>query len=331
MSYSISILEKSPIPEGKTAADALRHSVKLAQRAEELGYHRFWLAEHHGNGQLASVAPEIVAAHILARTSLIRVGTGGVMLQHYSPYKVAEIFRQLAALAPGRVDAGVGKAPGGLPLSTRALQQRHAGPADFEQLLAELDGFLQGPLPAEHPLAGTVATPVLEQAPQRILLGGSPESAALAARHGWDFTFAGHFNGDAANLQATLTTYRQASGKQPALALYAFAANSRTEAEALVGELRIFKLHPERGQAVNLPSLAAAEQYARQAGLHHYHIEELRPHVITGSGEDVRRQLDELHHRYGVREFVIDNPVADFARRLASIELIAGADIAIAA
>lgn len=331
MSYSLSILEKSPIPEGKTAAEALRHSVKLAQRAEELGYHRFWLAEHHGNSQLASVAPEIVAAHILASTSLIRVGTGGVMLQHYSPYKVAEVFRQLAALAPGRVDAGVGKAPGGLPLSTRALQQRHVGPADFEQLLAELDGFLRNELPVGHALAGSIATPEVTAAPQRILLGGSPDSAVLAARYGWDFIFAGHFNGDAANLQATLDSYRQASGKQAALALYAFAADSRTEAEALVGQLRIFKLHPEHGQAVNLPSLAAAEQYARQAGIHRYRIEELSPHVITGSGEDVRRQLDALHQRCGIREFIIDNPVADFARRLASIELIAGADIAIAA
>lgn len=331
MSYSLSILEKSPIPEGKTAAEALRHSVKLAQRAEELGYHRFWLAEHHGNSQLASVAPEIVAAHILASTSLIRVGTGGVMLQHYSPYKVAEVFRQLAALAPGRVDAGVGKAPGGLPPSTRALQQRHAGPADFEQLLAELDGFLRNALPIDHALAGSIATPEVAAAPQRFLLGGSPDSAALAARYGWDFIFAGHFNGDAANLQATLDSYRQASGKPAALALYAFAADSRAEAEALVGELRIFKLHPEHGQAVNLPSLAAAEQYARQGGIQRYRIEELSPHVITGSGEDVRRQLDALHQRYGIREFIIDNPVADFARRLASIELIAGADIAIAA
>ncbi|MEQ6290246.1 MsnO8 family LLM class oxidoreductase [Vogesella sp. GCM10023246] len=331
MSYLLSLLEKSPIPDGKTAVDALRHSVKLAQRAEELGYHRFWLAEHHGNAQLASAAPEIVAAHVLAKTSLLRVGTGGVMLQHYSPYKVAEVFRQLAALAPGRVDAGVGKAPGGLPLSTRALQRRHAGASDFEPLLAELDGFLRDELATGHPLAGAVATPVVSSAPQRILLGGSPDSAALAAKYGWDFTFAGHFNGDAANLQATLDTYRQASGKTAALALYAFAAASRAEAEAQVGQLRIFKLHPESGQAVNLPSLAAAEQYARQAGIRSYRIEELSPHVITGNGEDVRRQLDALHQRYGIHEFIIDNPVADFARRLTSIELIAGADIAVAA
>ena len=122
MPYAISLLDKSPVAEGTSAAEALQTSVAFAQAAERLGYHRIWLAEHHGTPQLASSAPEIVVAHLLAATRRIRIGTGGVLLQHYSPFKVAEVFGLLASLAPGRVDLGIGKAPGGLPYGTKALQ-----------------------------------------------------------------------------------------------------------------------------------------------------------------------------------------------------------------
>ena len=127
MSWRISILDKSPIAENETAADALARTLALAQQAENLGYHRFWIAEHHNTPQLASPSPELLIAWILGQTTRIRVGSGGVMLQHYSPYKVAENFNVLAALAPGRVDLGVGKAPGGLPLSPRALPAAELG------------------------------------------------------------------------------------------------------------------------------------------------------------------------------------------------------------
>jgi luciferase family oxidoreductase group 1 len=140
MSYSLSLLDKSPVPDGSTATEALGWTVALAQRAEQLGYRRFWITEHHGAPSLASSAPEILVAHVLAHTSKIHVGSGGILLQHYSPYKVAEIFRLLSALAPGRVDLGIGKAPGGLPHSTRALQVFHdkALKPNFETQLAEL-------------------------------------------------------------------------------------------------------------------------------------------------------------------------------------------------
>ncbi|WP_258223642.1 MsnO8 family LLM class oxidoreductase, partial [Stenotrophomonas sp. HMWF003] len=118
MSYLTSVLDKSPIREGGTPEQALRDSLRLAQHAEHLGYHRYWFAEHHATPQLASPAPEVLAAWVLAQTARIRVGTGGVMLRHYAPYKVAETFNLLASLAPGRVDLGIGKAPGGLPAST---------------------------------------------------------------------------------------------------------------------------------------------------------------------------------------------------------------------
>lgn len=333
MPYALSLLDKSPVPEGATAAEALQRTVALAQRAEQLGYQRFWVAEHHGNPGLAGSAPEVLAAHILARTSRIRVGSGGVMLQHYSPFKVAEQFKLLAALAPGRVDLGVGKAPGGLPLSTRALQAVHDKTAkpDFAARFAELDAFLQNALPAAHPLAGAVAQPQPPSLPERYLLGGSPDSAALAARHGWNFTYAGHFNGDPANIERSLKVYREAAGRAPSLALYALVAPTQAQAERLVGALRVFKLHLPTGQTFNLPSEQAAAEFARQAGVSEYRLEETRPHVIAGSQNHVREQLDALAERYGIEEFVVDTPVAGFADRLASVELLAGAFDAVAA
>ena len=333
MPYALSLLDKSPVPEGATAAEALQRTVALAQRAEQLGYQRFWVAEHHGNPGLAGSAPEVLAAHILARTSRIRVGSGGVMLQHYSPFKVAEQFKLLAALAPGRVDLGVGKAPGGLPLSTRALQSVHDKTAkpDFAARFAELDAFLHNALPAAHPLAGAVAQPQPPSLPERYLLGGSPDSAALAARHGWNFTYAGHFNGDPANIERSLKVYREAAGRAPSLALYALVAPTQAQAERLVGALRVFKLHLPTGQTFNLPSEQAAAEFARQAGVSEYRLEETRPHVIAGSQSHVREQLDALAERYGIEEFVVDTPVTGFADRLASVELLAGAFDAVAA
>jgi luciferase family oxidoreductase group 1 len=325
MSWSLSILDKSPIAEGRNAHDALRFTVKLAQRAEALGYRRYWIAEHHGAPGLASSAPEIVVSHLLAHTSRIRVGSGGVMLQHYSPFKVAESFRVLASLAPGRVDLGVGKAPGGLPLTTRALQWFHdkAKKPDFAHQLAELDAFLKWGVAEDHPLAGAVALPMPPEAPERILLGGSPESARLAAQHGWQFCYAGHFNGDVANIGRSIDAYREQTGRAPLLALYAFVAATREEAQRHVGALRIFKLQLATGQSVNLPSPEAAAEFARQTGVSDYRLDELHPHVIAGTPEDVRAELDELHARFGVEEFVVDTPVADYALRLASVERLA--------
>lgn len=325
MSYSLSLLDKSPIAEGATAADALRFTVALAQRAEALGYRRFWIAEHHGAPGLASSAPEIVVSHVLAHTSSIRVGSGGVMLQHYSPFKVAETFKLLASLAPGRVDLGVGKAPGGLPLTTRALQSLHDKPRRpaFAEQLAELDAFLNWGVAEDHPLAGALALPVPPEAPERVLLGGSPESAALAARLGWQFCYAGHFNGDEANVERSLDAYRSATGRAPLLALYAVAAPTKGDAERLIGALRIFKLKLASGQSVNLGSAQAAAEFARQSGATDYRIDELRPHVIAGAPDDVHRELDALSRRYGLAEFVVDSPVTHYPARLASVELLA--------
>ena len=207
MSYQISVLDKSPVAEGASPEQALRNSLQLAQRAEQLGYHRYWFAEHHATPTLASPAPEVIAAWVLAQTRRIRIGSGGVMLRHYAPYKVAENFNLLAALAPGRVDLGVGKAPGGLPASTAALAAGRPAFADFDQQLRDLEGYLSG---AE---ADVLARPVPQQAPERFLLGASPQSAKQAAELGWRFVYAAHFDGDPKHIEAAFDAYRSVSSQ----------------------------------------------------------------------------------------------------------------------
>ncbi len=218
MAYRLSLLDKAPVLQGESPTAALQRTLQMAQRAEEWGYHRFWLAEHHNTAQLASPSPEVLIAWIIAQTRHIRVGSGGVMLQHYSPYKVAENFNLLASLAPGRIDLGVGKAPGGLPLSTHALQQGvdAAKKGSFAEQLQLLDSWLK-PGQADPDDEGLAATPLPPRPANRFLLGASEESARLAASLGWQFVFAAHLNGDRQLLEHALSTYSRLSQGQRAL------------------------------------------------------------------------------------------------------------------
>ncbi|MGL4961080.1 MAG: LLM class flavin-dependent oxidoreductase [Inquilinus sp.] len=328
MSYLLSLLDKSPVAEGEGATEALAHTVTLARRAEHWGFHRFWVAEHHDTPRLASPSPEVLIAYLLAHTTRIRVGSGGVMLQHYSPYKVAENFNLLAALAPGRVDLGIGKAPGGLPLSTRALQAAvdPARKPSFAEQLAQLDAFLDDTIADADPLAGVVATPRPGVKAERFLLGASIESAQLAAAEGWAFVHASHINGDPVLLDQVFAAYRAVSGgKAPLLAVGVIVAETEARAERLAAGLQHFKVHVDNGQSVNVGSIAQAEEYVRQAGAKDYRIEEKPSSVIHGTAERVRAELDRLHRQHGVREFIVDTPIANAIERLASIEFLAQA------
>src|SRR5215212_10341461 len=153
--FTLSVLDQSPISEGMSGADALRNTVDLARHVDELGYSRYWVAEHHGTPMLASASPEALIGPIAAATSNIRVGSGGVMLPHYSPLKVAETFSVLSGLFPGRIDLGIGRAAGTDPVTTHVLQRdrSRAIPDDFPDQLSELLAYLEDDLPAEHPCA----------------------------------------------------------------------------------------------------------------------------------------------------------------------------------
>src|ERR1700722_19308599 len=204
-SLKLSVLDQSPISEGSTGSQALRNTIDLARLCDELGYNRYWVAEHHGGPMLAGPSPEALIGPIAAATSRIRVGSGGVMLPHYSPFKVAETFSLLAGLFPGRIDLGPGRAAGTDPMTTFALQRdrRQAAADDFPQQLAELLAYLDDNLPAEHPFARLAQTlPGRPERPVPWLLGSSQQSAIWAAELGLPYAFADFINPRGAEIAA---------------------------------------------------------------------------------------------------------------------------------
>lgn len=325
MSYRISILDKSPLAPNDSATDALTRTLHLAQQAEAWGYHRFWLAEHHNTPQLASPSPEVLIAWIVGQTSRIRVGSGGVMLQHYSPYKVAENFNLLSSLAPGRIDLGVGKAPGGLPLSTQALQQGFslAAKSTFDEQLTQLDSWLSLNDPAEE--EGIRATPLPAQRPDGFLLGASLQSARLAASLDWNFVFAAHLNGDKTLLRDVLNDWRANSRRDVLVAVQAIVAQDAERADELAGQVEIWGVELENGQRVSVASEQQAHSFARQSGSLLRSLTRREPSLLKGTPETVRKGLQALHEAYGIDEFIIDTPIAEGAERLASLRLLAEA------
>ncbi|HEX4502535.1 MAG TPA: LLM class flavin-dependent oxidoreductase [Scandinavium sp.] len=323
MSYRISILDKSPLADGETASQALARTLALAQQADAWGYHRFWIAEHHNTPQLASPSPEVVIGWLLGQTRRIRIGSGGVMLQHYSPYKVAENFNLLASLAPGRVDLGVGKAPGGLPHSTRALQQGVDPQAKgtFADQLTQLDSWLSQ---TRVESADTVlATPIPPQRPDGFLLGASLESAELAAQLDWNFVFAAHLNGDKNLLREVITRWRSLSLRNVIIAVQVIVAADAEQASTLAEQVEVWGVRLENGQRVSVASQQQAEAFAHQAGSPAVEIVRRESSLIAGTALQVRAQLDALHQYYGVDEFIIDTPITEGAARLTSLRLLA--------
>ncbi|WP_324722552.1 LLM class flavin-dependent oxidoreductase [Lelliottia sp. JS-SCA-14] len=325
MSWRISILDKSPVAMNETAADALARTLSLAKQAEALGFHRFWIAEHHNTAQLASPSPELLIAWILGQTKHIRVGSGGVMLQHYSPYKVAENFNVLASLAPGRVDLGVGKAPGGLPLSTRALQvglhQDEKG--DFADQLTQLNHWLTPS--ADEQDDSVKATPLPSAPAEKFLLGASVESALLAAKLGWNFVFAAHLNGDVNLLREVLETWRAHSALSVTVAVQAIVAPTQAQADALAEKVEVWGVELANGQRVTVASEEQAYAFARQAGSEPLRIARRAQSLIKGTAESVLDELETLHQTWGIDEFIIDTPVADGLARTQSLRLLAQA------
>lgn len=329
MTYRLSLLDKSPIAQGESANAALRRSIAYAQRAEALGFHRFWVAEHHNSPELASSSPEILIAALATSTKTIRVGSGGVMLQHYSPYKIAENFNLLESLAPGRIDIGIGKAPGGLPLSTKALQAGRDPErrSDFAAQLREFNAYLgQG---TSDRVEGLAATPAPANESERFLLGASVESAELAASLNWNFVFARHLNGDDVALASAISTYRDLAHRTPVVALAAIVDKDGSRARETAAGFTPFRVTIPGGQSVTVGSEAQAAEYARQAGVTDFTVEKRKANVLAGDGHDIVAALNALARQYGVDEFILDlfNPGDS---RLEAIGLIAAARDAVA-
>ncbi len=324
----LSILDQCPANDLETATEAFQNTIELVRKAEEWGYHRFWVAEHHGSNRVMGSSPEVLISHLLAKTTRIRVGAGGVMLQHYSPYKVAENFNVLASLAPGRVDLGIGSGPGGLPQSTRALQQEMGpGSRPLPEKLLDLDRFLHNKLEGSHPFYGLKVSPAPPQPADLYLLGTTPSSAELAASLGMPYVFALFLNHDEAVMRQAIETYRggfdASDGAVPdmMLALPVMAADTDDEAEGYASQITPVRIRLESGRTFTVFSVEAAEEFGRQSQQRFtYEVQQAK--VIHGSQETVRRKILDVQDRYQVDELFIVTAIRNFQKRLRSYELL---------
>ncbi len=324
----LSVLDQSPIREGGTAADALNESIRLARHTEALGYHRYWLAEHHGSEGLAGPSPEIMITRIAAETSHIRVGSGGVMLPHYSPYKVAENFRLLETLFPGRVDLGIGRAPGSDFATSRALAYgSKIGAEYFPNMIQDLSGFLTDSIPADHPLGQVKARPKIDNVPPIWLLGSSDYSGAYAAHFGLAFSFAHFINpvGGEQVMKSYFEKFQPSPGvPEPIgnIGVFVVCADTEAEAERITKTRDLQRLRADQGYHGPMPSIEEAEAY-RYSPPEQQRVDYNRARTVLGDPEQVKAQLLELADRYDVDELIVLTNVYDFESRKRSYALLA--------
>lgn len=329
MKIPLSILDQSPIRSGGTPLDAINETIALAQLGERLGYGRFWVSEHHSMDGLAGVSPEVLLARLGAETRAIRLGSAGVMLPHYSPYKVAENFKLLATMYPGRMDLGVGRAPGSDQYTATALRYGSPlGPEYFPNKVADLDALLRDVPPPTPGMEKARAMPQVEVPPKLWMLGSSDDSAVLGGLMGLPYSCAHFINSEVR--EDILRLYRQrfkpsAVADKPYASLGVFALCADTEAEALrlarsreLWYLRIIS-QPHGGP---LPSVeeAQAHVYTEQELAFAAHN---RKAVIAGAPEQVKARLEAMAERFDADELVIVSITHDFRARCRSYELLA--------
>lgn len=322
----LGVVDQSPIREGGTAAQAMHETIALARHVEALGYERFWLAEHHGSDGLASSAPEILIGQVAAATSRLRVGSGGVMLSHYSSLKVAEQFRTLEALFPGRIDLGVGRAPGSNQRHARALEH---GPGAlslefYPRQVQDLVHYLADALPEDHPFADIKVTPAAEGMPEVWCLGSSLDSAMIAAEVGLPFSFAQFINPDLGERAAALYRQRFKPSRwfaEPRVSVGVSALCAPTEEEAVRLSWSRYCWRFRHG-GVPSPETALAFEYTEAERAY---IEYARPRAAIGTPEQVKARLERLAEGFETDELLLLTITYDFADRLRSYELIAEA------
>jgi luciferase family oxidoreductase group 1 len=326
MALPLGILDQSPVVHGATPREAVLATLDLARTAERLGYARYWLAEHHAMQGLADPAPEVLLARLTAETSRIRIGTGGVLLPHQAALKVAEQFRMLDALAPGRIDLGIGRAPGGSRRVSEALESRDV--ERFPRQVRDLCDFLDRATPPEHPHAKLVAMPSGETSPEVWMLGSSDYGAALAARLGLPYAFAHFISGDAEPVTRMYRRHfepsRRAAEPRVILCVAALTAETPEEAEELAAALDLWRLRIRRGIDLPVPSLSEARAYVRSE----YEREEIaynRRRLALGAPRAVRARIEELAASHGADEVMVLTIAPDYASRARSYELLAAA------
>jgi len=308
----LSVLDQSTAAAGVPQAQAIRDTVALAQYCEQLGYKRFWVSEHHNHPTIVGTAPEILMAAIAQVTRTIRIGSAGVMLPHYAPLKVAEQFRVLDALAPGRIDLGLGRAPGSdgktaFALNPNANEDAEHFPANVRDLMAWVSGQ---PLITGHPFNGLVALPAGDTSPEIWMLGTSEYGAQVAAHFGIPYCFA-HFITDGRGVERAFEVYRQnyqPSERYPEpvanVCVWALAAETEAEAERLFTSRSHWKVRREMGDLgpIKSPESIVGFEYTKGELAR---IAELRAGAIIGTGDGVHAQLSKLAENLGIDEVVV--------------------------
>lgn len=327
----LSVLDLSPVPSGSSSAQALQNTLDLARHVDELGYSRYWMSEHHNTASLASAVPEILIGHVAAVTRQIRVGSGGIMLPNHSPLKVAETFRLLEALHPGRIDLGLGRAPGTDQLTALALRRSREALRvdDFPDQLNELFSFFSGEFTEDHPFRSIKAIPTGPHTPHLWLLGSSDFSARVAAEYGLGFGFAHHISpGPAVEALRYYREHFKPSVYRPEpqgiLAVSVVCAESEEAADVLASSIDLGLLRFQQNIREPMPSVAEALAY-QYSPLERETVQNNRMRFLVGSPAKLRERLSRLAAQAGVDEIMVTSMIHDHAARKQSYKLLAEA------
>ena len=334
----LSVVDQSPMREASDAGTALRESIRLAAAAERLGYQRYWVAEHHNLPNFAGTAPEVLIGQIAAQTSRIRVGSGGVMLPHYSAFKVAETFRMLHALYPDRIDLGIGRAPGSDQMTAAALAYPSM-PKDirhFPQQVRDVLNYINDTQPDDHPFREVAAAPDADaaaasggSAPQVWLLGSRYESAFMAAQMGLPFAYAHFFGLSADDGPRIVESYRQNFAPSEYLSeplvnigVQVLCAETEAEARRIAASRNLGRLRSVTGRAKGIPSPETAAGYKYLANEWQF-IQQYQRNCVDGAPEQVRAGLEKVASDYGTADLSVVTICYHYADRVRSYELVA--------
>lgn len=325
----LGILDQAPISKGSTAGEALQDAVRLARAGEKLGYERFWLAEHHAMLGFASSTPEVTLAAIGSRTEEIRIGSGATLIPYYSPYKVAENYHTLGTLFPGRVDLGIGRAPGGPAEATEALNKEYLKNVYAnEERISELNDYIHH----DNHTSKLKMSPLADPAPEVWMLGTSVKSAELAGKLGMNYSF-GYFMSNAGDMQEVLDTYRNSftprkEGQKPQVmvTVTAFVAESDAEARDIAMSSIMWGIEKERSFGESdvddgLPSVEEAKQYELTAE-ERDNVEKRLQNMFVGTGDDIAARLKKLASETSADEIMISTNTYSIEDKLKSFELL---------
>jgi luciferase family oxidoreductase group 1 len=329
MGFRLSVLDLSPVSSGSNGAQALHNTLELARLTDQLGYERYWLAEHHNLLSVASSAPEVMIGHVASETSRIRVGAGGIMLPNHAPLRVVETFRVLESLHPGRVDLGIGRAPGTDPVTATVLRRSRDGQGadDFPQQFSELLAFSGDGFPEGHPLRSVIAMPSDVGLPPIWLLGSSGYSARAAGEMGLGYAFASHFS--PTDPAPAMHAYRESfepseDFERPSaiLAVSVICAETNEHAEELASSMQLAWVRMRSGTPRPLPSPREAIDYSYDPAERRL-ADVYRSMQVIGDPRTVRARIEELTQHTVADEVMVTTNVYDHDERLRSYELLA--------